>query len=91
MEDALEHFYNSYNEFKNYFYWSSAAGKRDIIIDIIEDENYARAIKIDENGNYLPNNESSSSLWPNGGKVPRDNESVRIRAFRRTLNPVSAD
>lgn len=92
MEGALQDFYNSYNEFQNYFYWSSTTGKeKEGWLNIVEAENYARAIKIDENGHYLPSNESDDSLWPNGGKVPRNNESIRIRAFRRTLNPVSAN
>lgn len=92
MEEALEQHYNSYSEFQNYYYWSSAAGKEFVrsvgFIDIYgEDDDYARAVKIDPQGNAYPNDWGDYYEEGKGGKVLRNNNKIRIRAFRRTLTP----
>ena len=47
LEAILTSYYNTYPEFQRNFYWSSAAGKRQILngLDYYEDNGYARATK----------------------------------------------
>lgn len=89
MQQALLQHYNSYPEFQNYFYWSSSAGVEEKYINLPivgqvptgdgENENTARAVKVDANGNMISSDEGEE------GDKPRTDTSVRIRAFRRTL------
>ena len=76
MEDALYTYYNSFNEFQNNFYWSSAVGRvKDGWFGYKESSKHARATKI-VNGNYV------ESDIKQGGYLERTDSKVRIRAFR---------
>lgn len=83
LEAILTTYYNTYPEFQNRFYWSSAAGKRRIWggIDYYEDRNYARATKALPDGSYAESDWDDTYTNDNGttGKAPRS-KSLRIRA-----------
>lgn len=73
MEDALYTYYNSFNEFQDNFYWSSAVAKKFLVGQ--QSDNDARATKI-VNGNYV----ESTNFLDDGYK--ERTEICRIRAFR---------
>lgn len=101
MEFALETYYNTFPEFQNNFYWSSAAGKIHKINSIgigLGDEqskDYARSTKVDNNGEHV-NSElvRRYNLWGTSiqseekgdGFKSRNDDKLRIRAFRTDLN-----
>lgn len=84
MEQALTHFYSTYSEFQNYFYWSISAAEENGK-DNGQQADRARATKIDANGNYV---ESGGKYYQdkNSGNKGRG-ESLRIRAFRKDKLP----
>lgn len=92
MEDALYFSYASFNEFQNYFYWSSSAGKyRTWLSSYEQDKTKARATKYlievndyAESGGDAEDNFTSHS--GTGGRADRT-EILRIRAFRIDLEP----
>ena len=59
MEDAIEQYYNTFPEFQNNFYWSSAAGKKTEVTSVLgitnksQAKEYARATMSDGAGSYL--------------------------------------
>ena len=100
MEQALTHFYSTYSEFQNYYYWSISAaeewGKTDG-----QQRDYARATRVDlgEEGGYAQSGGNRSGRTPylfkgheygssdgGGGYAPRTQE-LRIRAFRVDKEP----
>lgn len=100
MEQALTHFYSTYSEFQNYYYWSISAaeewGKTDG-----QQRDYARATRVDlgEEAGYAQSGGNRSGGTPylfigheygssngGGGYAPRTQE-LRIRAFRVDKNP----
>ena len=100
MEQALTHFYSTYSEFQNYYYWSISAaeewGKTDG-----QQRDYARATRVDlgEEGGYAQSGGNRSGGTPyvfkgheygssngGGGYAPRTQE-LRIRAFRVDKEP----
>lgn len=84
LESILTTYYNSYPEFKNNFYWSSAAAKKRILggIDYYEDSDYARATKALPDGSYAVSDWGDYYTNDNGttGKTPRTGKPLRIRA-----------
>lgn len=84
MEQALSHFYSTYSEFQNYFYWSISAAEENGK-DNGQQADRARATKIDANGNYV---ESGGKYYQdtNSGNKERSQE-LRIRAFRVDKEP----
>lgn len=84
MEQALSHFYSTYSEFQNYFYWSISAAEENGN-DNGQQADRARATKIDANGNYV---ESGGKYYQdtNSGNKERWQE-LRIRAFRVDKEP----
>lgn len=84
MEQALTHFYSTYSEFQNYFYWSISAAEENGK-DNGQQADRARATKIDANGNYV---ESGGKYYQdtNSGNKERSQE-LRIRAFRVDKEP----
>ena len=83
MEDALTQYYQTFREFQNNFYWSSAAGKWS---SVREDRNRARATKVNADGTYVES--AYGDNYPNGGATPRTGVYLRIRAFRSDLEPL---
>lgn len=89
MEESFTKYYNDIAEFQNNFYWSSSAAKKGRN-GTSQDENNARATKIDINGNYVASGEDdkyNEDTQTGGGNAPRT-VSFRIRAFRIDLEPV---
>lgn len=85
LEAILTSYYNTYPEFQNNFYWSSAAGKRRVGIwpyDYYEDNSYARATKALPDGGYAESDWDDTYTSENGttGKAPRTGTYLRIRA-----------
>ncbi len=88
LERILEDYYIDYPEFREHFYWSSAAGEAIRLIDSYENDNYARAtkayIKDDGSGfDYYKSGTSYEYTGENGtgGFAPRKTI-LRIRAAR---------
>ncbi|MCD8275798.1 MAG: DUF4906 domain-containing protein [Alistipes sp.] len=95
LEAILTTYYNRYPEFRDDFYWSSAAGKRKRTILYYEDDDYARATRafdkitqVTDDGdewnkntwfNYAPSDWNNIYDGIYRGKAPRG-ESLRIRA-----------
>ena len=85
LEAILTSYCNTYPEFQNNFYWSSAAGKSRVGIwpyDYYEDNSYARATKALPDGGYAESDWDDIYTNDNGttGKAPRINRPLRIRA-----------
>lgn len=84
LESILTTYYNTYTEFQNNFYWSSAAGKKQILggLDYYEDSGYARATKALPDGSYAESDWNDYYTSENGttGKTPRTGVRLRIRA-----------
>ena len=84
LESILTTYYNTYTEFQNNFYWSSAAGKKRIMggFDYYEDSGYARATKALPDGSYAESDWDDTYTSENGttGKTPRSGVYLRIRA-----------
>lgn len=87
LESILTTYYNNYPEFQNNFYWSSAAGKKQVRIiggwyDYYEDNTYARATKALPGGGYAGSDWNDIYTSENGttGKTPRTGTFLRIRA-----------
>lgn len=82
LEAILTTYYNTYPEFQQNFYWSSAAGKRQGVLDYYEDSGYARATKALSGGGYAPSdvNDTYTSETGTTGKAPRTGTYLRIRA-----------
>lgn len=84
LESILTTYYNTYTEFQNNFYWSSAAGKKRILggLDYYEDSGYARATKALPDGSYAESDWDDIYTNENGttGKAPRIDVRLRIRA-----------
>lgn len=81
MERALTQYYSRYEEFQNYFYWSSSAGES---FNWFGNPNgqrgdKARATKAKADGTYWDSGNGDD--YPNGGYANRT-EVLRIRAFR---------
>lgn len=95
MENALFQYYTTYDEFRNHFYWSSSAGKRENQgweITYQQSTRHARATKILNNkGDYAESGGDDEDNYTDedgaGGRALRT-QSLRIRAFRVDLNPV---
>lgn len=92
MEHALTQYYNVFPEFQNKYYWSSAAGEREGGTSG-QNNQRARATKVKDDGSYEQSGGQGS--WGDGykyelgrgGYALRDVK-LRIRAFRRDLEPV---
>ena len=90
MEDALTQYYQNYQEFQDYYYWSCSAGEAEGRGGSGQSSVRARATKVQPNGGYY---ESGGGSWigqyayelGNGGYAKRT-EVLRIRAFRTDLN-----
>lgn len=80
MEDALTQYYTTFEEFKDNYYWSSACGEGS--------NDYARATKSDEKGQYSESSPGYNYEDNLGGYALRDAEGIRIRAFRSDLEPL---
>lgn len=86
LESILTSYYNTYTEFQNNFYWSSAAAKdRTGIWSAYiypESTSYARATKALPDGGYAESDWDDIYTNDNGttGKAPRINRPLRIRA-----------
>ena len=83
MEDALTQYYQTFREFQNNFYWSSAAGKGRLTG---QDQNRARATKVNADGTYVES--AYGDNYSDGGATPRTGVYLRIRAFRSDLEPL---
>ncbi len=93
LERILEDYYIDYPEFREHFYWSSAAGESSNLLDSYENDNYARAtkayIKDDGSGfDYYQSGTSYEYTGENGtgGFTPRKTI-LRIRAARIDNQP----
>ena len=87
MEDALTQYYQTFREFQNNFYWSSAAGKYwSDNIPPYQSTDRARATKVNADGTYVES--AYGDNYPNGGATPRTGVYLRIRAFRSDLEPL---
>ena len=87
MEDALTQYYQTFREFQDNFYWSSAAGKS--VSDYLppyQSTDRARATKVNADGTYVES--AYGNNYPNGGATPRTGVYLRIRAFRSDLEPL---
>ena len=84
MENALETYYRTFNEFQD-FYWSASAAKEGWNGNT-QDGDRARATRVDANGEHINSNENTANWYPNGGNASRLEE-LRIRAFRVDLQP----
>lgn len=96
MEQSLLAYYSKFAEFQGNFYWSSSAAEA---WGETEGQNpqYARATKIDEDGEYIESGGNRTGNWwgdnepwlyPDyGGYAPRTEDRIRIRAFRIDLEP----
>lgn len=87
MEDALTQYYQTFREFQDNFYWSSAAGKS--VSDKLppyQSTGRARATKVNADGTYVES--AYGDNYPNGGAAPRTGVYLRIRAFRSDLEPL---
>lgn len=86
LESILTSYYNTYTEFQNNFYWSSAAAKDRTGIwpayIYPESTSYARATKALPDGGYAESDWDDIYTNDNGttGKAPRINRPLRIRA-----------
>lgn len=82
LESILTTYYNTYPEFQNNFYWSSAAAKEKVFLSYPEDPYYARATKALPGGGYAESDWDDIYTNNNGttGKAPRTGEPLRIRA-----------
>lgn len=86
LESILTSYYNTYTEFQNNFYWSSAAAKdrtgRWPAYIYPESTSYARATKALPDGGYAESDWDDIYTNDNGttGKAPRINRPLRIRA-----------
>ena len=84
LESILTTYYNNYPEFQRNFYWSSAAGKKQILagLDYYEDDGYARATKALPGSGYAVSDWNDYYTGENGttGKAPRTGTYLRIRA-----------
>lgn len=89
MEDALTQYRQSYEEFRENFYWSVSAGKAGT--GNSQNPQKARATKAFSDGSYAGSSERNEDQYTNeegrGGSAYRT-QSLRIRAFRIDLNPV---
>ena len=83
MEDALTQYYQTFTEFQDNFYWSSAAGKGWSSLLAPQDEHRARATKVNADGSYVES--AYGDNYPDGGATPRVGVPLRIRAFRIDL------
>ena len=83
MEDALTQYYQTFREFQDNFYWSSAAGKG---LLSGQDWDRARATKVNADGTYVES--AYGNDYPDGGATPRTGVYLRIRAFRSDLEPL---
>lgn len=90
IEVGLINYWNTFPEFQNILYWSASAGKEVRNTDLgptgqREDEDRARATRIDESGNNVNSETHHYVFWNNRvtfdpGSRPRT-EANRIRAF----------
>mgnify|MGYP000546106715 CR=1 FL=1 len=86
LESILVSYYNTYPEFQNNFYWSSAAARSRIGIwpaySYPENTEYARATKALPGGGYAESDWDDIYTSENGttGKAPRTGTFLRIRA-----------
>lgn len=94
MEDALITYNNNFEEFQNFYYWSSSAARERYLINRLrQSPDYARATKyLFDEGKYAESGRGTEDNYtgPNGtgGRAPRTLENeIRIRAFRIDLDP----
>ena len=82
LESILTSYYNTYPEFQNNFYWSSAAARDKILLSYPENRNYARATKALPGSGYAGSDWDDYYTGENGttGKTPRTGVHLRIRA-----------
>lgn len=86
MEDALTQYSGTFGEFKDNYYWSSAAGEGWNGIGM--NNNYSRATKVNDDGTYVPSSYGCNYEDGKGGYAQRDVSKIRIRAFRSDLKPL---
>lgn len=88
MEDALTQYSGTFGEFKDNYYWSSAAGEKYEGGGLSTNTERARATKVNNDGTYVPSSYGCNYEDGKGGYAKRDVSKIRIRAFRSDLKPL---
>lgn len=98
LENMLTTYWNTYPEFQENFYWSSAVGKYKGYVDYYEEATSARATKAfrtpqtinGEEYNYAPSDWNFTFTDKSGlyGKAPRNSDNVHLRIRAAYIGPL---